>query len=74
MDSISSIVTLVGDEDNLTTHKYSLNEDKTKKKIYTGAIRKPYIREEKSGCINLIFSDGAYKEVVLKALVELSNG
>ena len=66
MDNISSIVTLVSDDDdNLTTHKYNL---------YTGAIRKPYIREEKSGCINLIFSDGAYKEVVLKSLVELRNG
>ena len=37
-------------------------------------MRPPYQREEKEGCVNLIFNDGAYNAVVLKALVELKNG
>ena len=52
---------------------YNLNVTKTKKKIIDGAIREPYTREEKKGCINLVFNDGAFKEVVLKAIVELKT-
>ena len=59
-----------------TTHtfNYNLNEEKTKRKLFDGAMRPHYQREEKEGCVNLIFNDGAYNAVVLKALVELKNG
>ena len=38
-----------------------------------GAVRAPYLREEKKGCTNLIFNDGSFNEVVLKAIAELKN-
>ena len=41
----------------------SLNEAKSRKALYVGAIREPFEREEKRGCINLIFSDGAFTDV-----------
>ena len=36
-------------------------------------MRKPFEREEKKGCTNLIFSVGAFNKV-LKAYVEIKNG
>ena len=69
-------VTLANDDGNgITSHKfnYNLNAQKTKKGLYIGALREPYEREDKKVCINLTFSDGAYSEVVLKALEEFNN-
>ena len=53
---------------------YELNKVKTKKKVLEGAKRIPYQREDKKGCTNLLFSDGAFSQVVLKAIKELENG
>ena len=47
---------------------------RTRKKLLEGAMRGLFKREEKKGCINLIFSDGAFNEVVLKAIVKIKNG
>ena len=69
-------VTIARDDDNQDKahiFQYNLNVSRTRKKIYEGALREPYQREEKKGCTLLIFSDGAFKEVVMKALVELKN-
>ena len=54
--------------------QYNLNTSKARKNLYEGALRGDYEREEKKDCINLTFSDGAFNEVVLKALFELANG
>ena len=73
----TSNVTLVSDDETVKhSHifNYNLNEEKTRKKIYEGAFRGPFTREEKSGAINLIFNDGAFNAVVLKAIIELNNG
>ena len=51
-----------------------MNTAKTTKQLYEGAGRGNYEREDKKGCINLIFNDGAFNEVVLKALTELRSG
>ena len=59
---------------NAHIFNYNLNDRKTRKKVYEGALRVPYEREEKDGCMNMIFSDGAFNEVVLKAIIELKNG
>ena len=77
-------VTLVNDDKNpatatvdtsaTATFQYNLNEEKTRKKLLDGAMRTPYQREEKIGCTNLIFNDGAFNAVVLKAIVEIKNG
>lgn len=73
----TSNVTSVNDDDHPTTahtFQYNLNGAKTRKKLYEGALRVPFTREEKKGCTNLIFSDGSFNEVVLKAIVEIKNG
>ena len=66
----------VSDDVSKTTHtfQYKLNDNKTRRKIYEGAFRTPYVRENKKTCINLIFSDGAFKEIVLKAITDLKDG
>ena len=70
-----SHVTSVNDDDIVKAHtQYSMNDARTRKKLYEGAMRGPFKREEKKGCTNLIFSDGAFNEVVLKAIVEIING
>ena len=70
-------VTIVSDdEQQKTTHKfqYNLNTVKTRKLLYEGAMRGHYEREDKKACIILTFSDGAFNEAVLKAIIELQNG
>ena len=69
-----SHVTSVNDDDIVKAHtfQYSINVARTK--LYEGAKRGPFKREEKKGCTNLIFSDGAFNEVVLKAIFEITNG
>ena len=71
-----SRVTSASDDGNKTKHtfQYELNDTRTKRKIYEGALRAPYERENKKTCINLIFSDGAFKEVVMKAIIDLKEG
>ena len=64
----------IAEHQNVHIFNYNLNDKKTRKKLYDGANRVPYKREEKKGCTNLIFSDGAFNEVVLKSLIELKNG
>ena len=73
---ISKVTSAIDDITFIAAHtfQYNLNEARTRKKLYEGAMRKPFEREEKKGCINLIFSDGAFKAVILKALVEIQNG
>ena len=75
-DTLTSNVTLACDDEQIKAHtfQYNLNTAKTKKKIYEGALRGHYEREEKQGCVNLIFSGGAFYEVVQKAIIELYNG
>ena len=68
IDTVSNI------EKSTHVFDYELNSEKTKKKVLDGARRVPYRREDKKGCTNLIFSDGAFNEVVLKSLIELKNG
>ena len=73
----SSDVTLASDDiHQKSSHKfqYNLNTDKTRKQLYVGAMREHYQREDKKGCIILTFSDGAFNEAVLKAIIELQNG
>ena len=71
-----SNVTLACDDVSKSKHtfQYMLNSTRTRKKLLEGALRAPYEREDKKTCINLIFSDGAFKEVVLKALTDLKDG
>ena len=74
---VTSDVTHASDDDQRKTahiFQYNLNTAKTKKLLVEGALRANYEREEKKECINLMFNDGAYNEVVLKVLVELKNG
>ena len=83
-----SKVTLVNDDDQIQAHRtnkdaesnqdchifqYNLNHMKSKKKILEGAMRIPYNREDKKTCAVLTFSDGSFKEVVLKAVFDLKN-
>ena len=70
----TSNVTFASDEISTHTFNYSLNEAKTKKKLYDGANRKPFEKEEKKASTILIFSDGAFTEVVLNAIIEIKNG
>ena len=72
----SDVTIACDDERNEANHRfqYNLNSAKMKKSLYEGALRGHYTREEKKTCINLLFSDGAYNEVILKALIELKNG
>ena len=74
--SINHVTLASDDERQKSAHKfqYNLNTAKTKKNLYEGAMRGHYERETKKTCINLIFSDGAFNEVVLKALIELKTG
>ena len=70
-------VTLANDDGrsrNAHIFQYNMNTETTRKNLYEGALRGHYERERKKTCINLPFSDGAFNEVVLKALVELGNG
>ena len=71
-------VTLANDDGEqikaIQTFQYNLNTSKTRKLLCEGAMRSNYQREEKKGCINLVFNDGSYTEVVLKALIDLQNG
>ena len=71
-----SRVTPASDDINKTGHtfQYKLNNCKTRRKIYDGSLRAPYERENKKTCINIIFSGGAFKEVVLKAVNDLKDG
>ena len=72
---LMSNVTLVSnEEEEAQVFKYKLNKVRTQRKIYEGSLRKPYERENKKGSIVLIFSDGAFKEVVLTAIDDLKNG
>ena len=76
-EEVISDVTLANDDDQhrtALTFQYNLNKVKTKKLLIEGARRETYIRGDKTDCIILLFNDGAYNEVVLKALVELQNG
>ena len=76
-ESLTSHVTSANEDDKQNkahTFQYNLNTAKTKKKIYEGALRDHFQREDKKGCINLIFSGGAFNVVVFKAINELQNG
>ena len=61
-EAVFTDVTTVNDDDNTNVcedtnvhvFNYSLNDKKTRKKIYDGANRVPYKREEKKGCTNLM--------------------
>ena len=44
---------------------YALNKKRAKAKLLKGAKRENLIVEVKNGCVNLLFSDGAYIELVL---------
>ena len=56
------------------TFQYNLNTVKTTKLLFDGAKRAHYEREDKKECSIITFNDGAFNEVVLKALTELENG
>ena len=47
---------------------YHLNDKKTKEKLLKGAKRSVFKKEAKNTCVNLIFNDGAYVQIVLPLL------
>ena len=70
-----SNVTLVSDDASAAhTFNYKLNKERARKKLYEGANREAFKREDKKECINLIFNDGAFKEVILNSIIEIRNG
>ena len=71
---ISDVTTANDDVPTAQTFQYNLNVGRTRKHLYEGALRKHFEREDKKTCINLSFSDGAFTEVVLKAVEDLKTG
>ena len=71
---INDVTPVNDDEEETQIFQYKLNNTRTKRKIYEGSLRPPYQRENKKGSIVLLFSDGAFKEVVLTAVEDLKNG